>query len=398
MRDRLTDLLEKADLAIASCTGVVGDDELAPLIETVRGVRTRLAYPEDVLVVALAGGTGSGKSSLFNALAGAELVDVGGVRPTTSHPEAALAESDRQGLAGYLDRLGIDQRHNAQLRGLCLLDLPDTDSVELDHRYRVDELLPLVDLVVWVTDPEKYRDARLHAEYLRPLADYSSQFLFVLNQADRLTESQAADVVSDLERALAEDGIPDPTVIATAAAPRAGPPAGTDDLLAALEKKREEGPVLYDKLLTDLAGTVARLVRGAGSPIEFDDRASQALQTATAALVDGNVARASETLTHFVDRLAAEVGGPTGEKVERLGGDIPQHVQRIADQSRPEATRGWLGRRGEAPPRDPEQVRSLLNETVIRPVRAVLAKRGLAQASIAELAVEVADLGSGSSR
>lgn len=398
MRDRLTGLLEKADLAIASCTGVMSDDELDPLIETVRAVRTRLAYPEDVLVVALAGGTGSGKSSLFNVLAGADLVDVGGVRPTTSEPEAAVAQSDSQALAGYLDRLGIDQRHTAELTGLCLLDLPDTDSVEPDHRYRVDELLPLVDLVVWVADPEKYRDARLHNEYLRPLAAYSQQFLFVLNQVDRLTESQAADVVSDLRRALAEDGIVDAAVVVTAAAPPAGPPYGTDDLLTALEQKREMGRVLFEKLLTDLAGTAARLGQGAGSSTGFDDRASRALRAATTALIDGDVPRATDALTEFVDRLAAEVGGATGEKIERLAGDVSQHVQRIADQSAPQAPRGWFGRRGQAPTRDPEQVRSLLNEAVIRPLRAVLAKRALAQASIAELAVEVANLGSGSPR
>jgi hypothetical protein len=48
MRDRLVDLLEKADLALGSAAGVVDDEELAPLIDSVRAVRTRLAYPEDV--------------------------------------------------------------------------------------------------------------------------------------------------------------------------------------------------------------------------------------------------------------------------------------------------------------------------------------------------------------
>ena len=143
MRERLTVLLEKADLALGSASGVIADDTLAPLIDSVRGVRTRLAYPEDVLVVALAGGTGSGKSSLFNAICEEELVDVGGVRPTTSKPAAAVPAGVGSSMDGYLDQLGIVTRHTHDGAKLCLLDLPDTDSVELEHRYRVDALLPV---------------------------------------------------------------------------------------------------------------------------------------------------------------------------------------------------------------------------------------------------------------
>ncbi|HEY7824959.1 MAG TPA: hypothetical protein VIG24_19120, partial [Acidimicrobiia bacterium] len=134
MRDRLIGLLEKADLALGSAAGVIEDRTLEPLIESVRAVRTRLSYPEDVLVAALAGGTGSGKSSLFNALCEADLVDVGGVRPTTSRPAAAVPVSVGAGMDGYLDRLGVEERHTHLGARICLLDLPDTDSVEVEHR------------------------------------------------------------------------------------------------------------------------------------------------------------------------------------------------------------------------------------------------------------------------
>ena len=52
------------------------------------------------------------------------------------------------------------------LRGLVLLDLPDFDSVEARHRLEVDRLLRLVDLVVWVLDPQKYADRVVHQQYL----------------------------------------------------------------------------------------------------------------------------------------------------------------------------------------------------------------------------------------
>ena len=49
---------------------------------------------------------------------------------------------------------------------LLVLDLPDLDSIEPSHAERVDQLLPRVDAVLWVTDPEKYQDAVLHDAYL----------------------------------------------------------------------------------------------------------------------------------------------------------------------------------------------------------------------------------------
>lgn len=392
MRDQLVDLLEQADLAIASCAGVVEDTTLEPLIESVRSVRIRLAYPEDVLVVAFAGGTGSGKSSLFNAVNDAELADVGGVRPTTARPGAAVPATAASSLDGYLDRLGVEERHQTGVEGLCLLDLPDTDSVERGHRYRVDAMLPLVDVVVWVTDPEKYNDARLHHDYLQPLAAYSDQFVFVLNQIDRLTDAQAARVAADLERTLSSDGIEAPRVIPTSAAPPSGPPTGIDELVEVLGNKRGEGSALYGKLITDLEATVAALDEATGSAIDFDQRAVSVLETAAGRLVSSDVSGATRELTSFLDDVAGEVGGLSGEKIERLAGEVPQHVTRIDAETRPAPRRGRFARRSPEPERDAQRIRSLVNEAVFRPVRAVLAKRALAGAAVAELAVNAQSL------
>lgn len=392
MRDRLTDLLEKADLAIASCSGVVDAADLEPLIETVRGVRIRLAYPEDLLVVALAGGTGSGKSSLFNAIAGEELVDASGVRPTTSRPAAAMPPPALASLRGYLDQLGIEQRYPADVESLCLLDLPDTDSVEHAHRFRADRILPLVDVVVWVTDPEKYNDARLHHDYVMPMAAYSAQFVFVLNQVDRLSEGQVAEVVADLENTLSSDGIEAPRVVATSAGPAAGPPAGVDELLEVLEQKREEGETLFGKLVTDLASTSAALENAIGPTVDFDERAVHVLEKVAHLLASSDVAAAVTELVDFVDEVAGEAGGPSGEKIERIAGDAAQHIARIDAQTQPQVARRWSRRRGSHPDRDVGQISSLVNEAVLRPVRAVLAKRALARAAVAELALSLQSL------
>lgn len=165
-------------------------------------------------VVAIAGATGSGKSQLFNALAGVTISETGVRRPTTAAP---IACSWSDGAASLIDRLGIPPRlrrrpvqnpeMEAQLRGLVLVDLPDHDSAAVQHREQVDRILRLVDAVIWVVDPEKYADAMLHERYLRPMAGHAEVMFIVLNQTDRLPGEATDLVLDDLRRLLDEDGI-----------------------------------------------------------------------------------------------------------------------------------------------------------------------------------------------
>ncbi|WP_329217492.1 YfjP family GTPase [Streptomyces sp. NBC_01485] len=165
-------------------------------------------------VVALAGATGSGKSQLFNALAGVTISETGVRRPTTAAP---IACSWSDGASTLVDRLGIPGRlrkrpvqspdAEAQLRGLVLIDLPDHDSAAVQHREQVDRVLGLVDAVIWVVDPEKYADAVLHERYLRPMAGHAEVMFVVLNQVDRLPGEAAELVLDDLRRLLDEDGV-----------------------------------------------------------------------------------------------------------------------------------------------------------------------------------------------
>ena len=70
--------------ALAACEGRIEPEQLAPANALVDRVSRRLKLSADHTVVALAGATGSGKSSTFNALTGIDLAAVGVRRPTTS--------------------------------------------------------------------------------------------------------------------------------------------------------------------------------------------------------------------------------------------------------------------------------------------------------------------------
>lgn len=390
MADRLTETIEKAELAVGAASGVLGEDRLRPLISRLTLVRERASFPDNVVVAALAGGTGSGKSSLFNAIVGEDLVDVGGVRPTTQQPAAAVPGLNPGRFDGYLDAMGVGERHSHSTAGFVLIDLPDTDSVAVEHGHRVDEILPMIDVVVWVVDPEKYRDARLHSEYLKPLTSYGGQFVFVLNQIDRLDPKDLDVLVTDLASALRDDGIEEPVILTVAAMPPAGPPVGVEELVAELASRGQNGQAVTEKLILDLGETARELSAGLGGGVDFDERASAALDVAVAAMVESRSEDAISSLVGLLDGVAETVEPGTAVQLRRISAGVPGHVSRIADEIQPtEPERRWWQR--PTPPEAPDEgvTRQLLSESVIRPARAHLAKRALAIASISELALDL---------
>lgn len=216
-----TDALRSALESGAGCLPVDGVGRAEAAIAKT-AVRTSIAGGRTV--VALAGATGSGKSSLFNVLAAAEVTQVGARRPTTSKPSAAVWGSEPP--SALLDWLMVGTRHMVDdglgLDGLVLLDLPDFDSQTTAHRIEADRVLDLVDVFVWVTDPQKYADARLHEDYIAKLSAHDAVTITVLNQVDRLTSEALAACRSDLLRLLGADGVVGAEVIATSATEGSG--------------------------------------------------------------------------------------------------------------------------------------------------------------------------------
>jgi GTP-binding protein EngB required for normal cell division len=217
LNQRLSDLEETLALA----TDRLDADTVAAGREVLDKVEARLANGPGSVVVALAGGTGSGKSSLFNALAGAPLTRTGVVRPVTDEV-TAWAVGDPQGAASVLDWLQVRRRHQVAPsrlypEGLVLLDLPDHDSVSADHRLLVDRFVARVDVLVWVVDPLKYAQRALHADYLRRLAAHAKVLVVVLNRVDELGNEAAGIVADDLRQLLAAEGLGRAKLLVTSA-------------------------------------------------------------------------------------------------------------------------------------------------------------------------------------
>ena len=237
------------------------------------GERLRLSGSHTV--VALAGGTGSGKSTLFNALSGATFSPPGVTRPTTRHVHACVW--GMQGVAPLLDWLNVQRRHRyarasvldsgeSDLDGLVLLDLPDHDSVVTASMASVDRLSKLADMVIWVLDPQKYADAAVHNRYLIPLAGHASVFTVVLNQIDVLPPEQIRDCEQDLRRLLDAEGLAETPVLPVSA--RTG--AGLPELRALLMETVRRNRAVTDRIAADIDALIGGFEVYAGAQIAPD--------------------------------------------------------------------------------------------------------------------------------
>lgn len=267
-------------------------DRLAALREAVELAEDRLDVPEvgrarallakagarealgDATVVALAGATGSGKSTLFNALVGADVSSPGVRRPTTGVAHAAVwgdQPADR-----LLDWLEVPRRHLVEggdptLHGLVLLDLPDHDSTTSEHRLEVDRLVQLVDVLVWVLDPQKYADAAVHDRYLAPYTEHAGVLLVVLNQVDRLDEQATQACLTDLRGLLDREGLARTPLMALAG--RTG--RGLPELRAELARRVSARKAAGERLTADVraaAGALQQHCGGGGQTLSEADR------------------------------------------------------------------------------------------------------------------------------
>ena len=240
--------------AIGYGEGRVPETVLLDAAETLERLSQRRELSTEHTVIGFFGATGSGKSTLFNAIAGQNIALSAPTRPTTSTVQAAIWGAE--GSEELLDWLGIDKRVYPQTQaltaegntaegseaaggaaapnavtepapglfnrirravggrgemrtrtgGLILLDMPDFDSVTTTNRDLAARMMRYVDVLVWVVDPQKYADAVIHRDFMVPLAASGAQALCVLNQADKLAPAEVPAVLASLTRLLQAEG------------------------------------------------------------------------------------------------------------------------------------------------------------------------------------------------
>lgn len=213
-------------LARARAAGWLNDADLAAFraVECATSADLFAEQQGRPLVVAFFGGTGVGKSTLLNRLAGEPVARVGVERPTshevTLYLHDAIALTDLPS-AFPVERVRVERHHDDRRRDVVWIDMPDIDSIATENRDLALAWLPYVDLLIYVVSPERYRDdagwRQLQAR------GHRHGWLFVMNRGDEGDPRQVEDFAAELREA----GFAQPLVLPTVCA--AGGMGGAED-------------------------------------------------------------------------------------------------------------------------------------------------------------------------
>lgn len=174
--------------------GFFSKDRLSFFQKMARKLSEKARSDCEAFYVGLIGGSGVGKSTLINAIAGKDISRPSDRRPFT---DKIVAYRHKEQVRGLVKLSGLfrdpDTVHeNEELKPVVIFDLPDIDSVETSNRNTVTQILPHLDAVIWVASPEKYADSAFYSFVSMSLI-HQKNFIFLLNKMDQLFDKEGAD-------------------------------------------------------------------------------------------------------------------------------------------------------------------------------------------------------------
>lgn len=153
------------------------------------------------VLLAILGGTGTGKSTLLNRLLGADLTATSFRRTFTAGPIAVVAQPSQIPAGwlavehetidpsqlparGTLDRLTVIAAPGELTSRITLIDTPDLDGDQPAHHAQADRVFRWADAVLFLVTPEKYQMTEL-LPYYRLARRYGAQGIFVMNKVEQ---------------------------------------------------------------------------------------------------------------------------------------------------------------------------------------------------------------------
>ncbi len=169
---------------------------LAPEIE-LRDARAAATGLEQSFLLVVAGEFNSGKSSLLNALLGADAL-LEGVTPTTDKVQI-LVHGERDIITPYeplQDAFVVRRELPYQfLEGVALVDTPGTNAVIRQHQIITEGFLPRADLLLFMTSADR-PFSESERQFLTLAKAWSRKVVMVINKVDLLeTETDRATVL-----------------------------------------------------------------------------------------------------------------------------------------------------------------------------------------------------------